>query len=120
MKEPLRSWKGATLASPLYRRIALDFRRRIADGSLPHGVRLPSSRALASRLGVSRNTVTAAYETLAAEGLLTTRIGSGTRVNSARRVRLDARTLLRDAHYPGIPVPLRDPDGNPLYLHRSC
>jgi len=81
MKEPIRCRKGATLPrTPLYHRIAHDLRRRITAGDLPRGARLPSSRALAKQLGVSRNTVVNAYDALAAEGMLATRIGSGTRM----------------------------------------
>ena len=43
-------------------------KRAILDGSLVAGSRLPGSRALAEALAVSRNTVTATYEHLAAEG----------------------------------------------------
>ncbi|MCP3391181.1 PLP-dependent aminotransferase family protein [Bradyrhizobium sp. CCGB12] len=46
-------------------------RNLIAAGSLGKGYVLPSSRRLASELGVSRNTVTYAFEQLAAEGYLT-------------------------------------------------
>lgn len=42
------------------------------------GLRLPSSRALAEELSVSRMTVTTAYDQLIAEGYLTTRKGAGT------------------------------------------
>ena len=103
--------------TPLYRRIADDLRGSIAAGRLPRGARLPSSRALAAQLGVSRNSVLAAYEILAAEGVLAGRTGSGTTVLSAPPSRLDARRLLRDAHYPADAVRWSDPDGNPLYLH---
>ena len=119
MKEPIRFRTGATLPrTPLYHGIALDLRRRITAGDLPRGVRLPSSRALAIQLGVSRNTVVNAYEALAAEGVIATRIGSGTRVLGVRPARLDPRRLLRDAQYPVDPVRLHDPDGNPVYFHR--
>lgn len=50
-------------------------RAQIVDGSLPAGARLPSTRVLAGDLGVSRTTVTAAYEQLAAEGYLDTAPG---------------------------------------------
>jgi GntR family transcriptional regulator/MocR family aminotransferase len=43
-------------------------KRAILDGRLAPGSRLPGSRALAEALAISRNTVTAAYEHLAAEG----------------------------------------------------
>jgi DNA-binding GntR family transcriptional regulator len=102
----------------LYRRIADDLRGAIADGRLPRGARVPSSRALARQLGVSRNSVLAAYDLLAAEGLLAGCTGSGTIVRSAPARRIDPKRLLRDAHYPADPVRLHDPDGNPVYLHR--
>jgi GntR family transcriptional regulator/MocR family aminotransferase len=56
-------------------------RAAIRDGRLPPGTRLPSSRALAVDLGVTRGLVVEAYEQLAAEGYVTTVQGSGTRVN---------------------------------------
>jgi DNA-binding GntR family transcriptional regulator len=118
MKEPIRSPTGATLRPALCHRIASDLRRRIQAGDLPPGARLPSSRALAHELGVSRNTIVHAYETLASEGLVVTRIGSGTRVRGPRRPRLDPRQLLRDAHYPSSSAGFRDPDGNLLNLRR--
>ncbi|WP_327268502.1 PLP-dependent aminotransferase family protein [Streptomyces sp. NBC_01218] len=55
-------------------------RDAVRTGRLKPGVRLPSSRALASDLGVARNTVADAYAELVAEGWLTARQGSGTRV----------------------------------------
>ncbi|OZM73789.1 GntR family transcriptional regulator [Amycolatopsis antarctica] len=53
---------------------------RIADGALPPGARLPSSRHLAGDLDVSRSVVVQAYEQLIAEGYLRATQGSGTRV----------------------------------------
>jgi GntR family transcriptional regulator/MocR family aminotransferase len=44
------------------------FKEAILDGHLAPGSRLPGSRALAEELSISRNTVTAAYDLLAAEG----------------------------------------------------
>ncbi len=66
----------ATLARQLYRQL----REAIADGAISTGLRLPSTRGLARDLGVSRNTVSAAFEQLALEGYVTARTGSGTRV----------------------------------------
>ena len=77
-----------------------------------------SARRVAREMGVSRNTVLTAYDTLAADGLLTGRTGSGTTVRSAPAPRVDPRRLLRDAHYPTDAIRFRDPDGNPVYLHR--
>jgi len=56
-------------------------RAAIRLGRLLPGTRLPSSRALASDLGVARNTVARAYGELIAEGWLTSRPGSGTLVS---------------------------------------
>ncbi|HEY9371702.1 PLP-dependent aminotransferase family protein [Streptomyces sp.] len=58
-------------------------RDAVRTGRLPAGTRLPSSRQLAADLGIARNTVADAYADLVAEGWLTARQGSGTRV--ARR-----------------------------------
>ncbi|MFI6371886.1 PLP-dependent aminotransferase family protein [Streptomyces sp. NPDC050546] len=60
-------------------------REAVRSGRLASGTRLPSSRALAADLGIARNTVADAYADLAAEGWLTARQGSGTRV-AARTV----------------------------------
>ena len=57
------------------RRICDLLRAQIASGALAAGARAPSTRALAADLGVSRTTVTAAYEQLAAEGFLVTSPG---------------------------------------------
>ncbi len=55
-------------------------RDAIRTGRLRPDARLPSSRALAGELGVSRRLVVEAYEQLAAEGYILARRGSGTRV----------------------------------------
>ncbi len=64
------------------RRKALEgaLREAVADGRLPAGTRLPSSRSLAADLGLARNTVVEAYAQLTAEGWLAARHGSGTTV----------------------------------------
>ena len=51
--------------------------RAVAAGDLPRGARAPSSRSLAAKLGVSRNTVFLAYQQLIAEGFLVGRERSG-------------------------------------------
>ena len=56
-------------------------RRFIEDGALASGTRVPTSRELARRVGISRNTVTLAYERLIGEGYLQTRPASGTFVS---------------------------------------
>ncbi|RKN33979.1 MocR-like pyridoxine biosynthesis transcription factor PdxR [Micromonospora musae] len=55
-------------------------REAIRTGRLVPGTRLPSSRSLAADLGIARNTVADTYAELVAEGWLTARQGSGTRV----------------------------------------
>ncbi|MFH8366445.1 PLP-dependent aminotransferase family protein [Streptomyces sp. NPDC018031] len=58
-------------------------REAVASGRLAPGTRLPAYRTLAADLGIARNTAAEAYAELVAEGWLTARQGSGTRV--ARR-----------------------------------
>ncbi|WP_157253707.1 PLP-dependent aminotransferase family protein [Nonomuraea typhae] len=57
-------------------------REAIRAGRLRPGVRLPSSRALAADLHITRGVVIAAYNQLTAEGYLTSRQGWGTVVNA--------------------------------------
>ena len=60
-------------AAQVYQQI----RGAILDRGLAAGQRLPASRVLAHRLRVSRNTVVAAYDRLAADGFIETRRGAG-------------------------------------------
>lgn len=60
------------------RQIYQVIREAILNQSLPAGLQLPSSRYLALELGMSRNTVTFAYDQLLAEGYLESRAGAGT------------------------------------------
>lgn len=53
-------------------------RSAIHDGTLPEGTRLPSTRELAEMFGLSRGSVSQAYEMLLAEGYVRTTVGSGT------------------------------------------
>ena len=55
-------------------------RQAVQTGRLAAGTRLPASRTLAADLGLARNTVADVYGQLVAEGWLTARQGSGTRV----------------------------------------
>lgn len=65
-------------AVPLYEQIESFLRQNILDGSLEPETRLPSTRQLASELGVSRITVNNAYASLESDGLISSREGSGT------------------------------------------
>ena len=65
---------------PLHRQLYEGLREEVLAGRLRAGTRLPSTRALALDLGVSRNTVMGAFLQLLAEGYLEGRVGSGTYV----------------------------------------
>ncbi|MBZ5611879.1 MAG: PLP-dependent aminotransferase family protein [Acidobacteriia bacterium] len=67
-------------AIPLRRQIYQEWRKAILTGRFHRGDQVPSSRELAVTLGISRSTVTEAYEQLAAEGYLESAHGSGTYV----------------------------------------
>jgi GntR family transcriptional regulator/MocR family aminotransferase len=62
--------RGETLRGALERSL----REAMASGALRQGVQLPSSRALAAQLGISRGVTSEAYEQLAAQGLLINRV----------------------------------------------
>ncbi|MEV8638373.1 PLP-dependent aminotransferase family protein [Streptosporangium sp. NPDC051023] len=64
-------------AKPYYRVLAETVRSLILDGRLPVRVRLPAERHLAEALGVSRTTVTSAYDRLRERGYLESRQGAG-------------------------------------------
>jgi len=74
----LLSLREAT--GPLYRRVYLALKAKIRAGGLGPATKVPSTRALARDLGVSRNTVMLAYEQLAAEGYLVSRHRGATSV----------------------------------------
>nr|WP_087002957.1 GntR family transcriptional regulator [Gulosibacter sp. 10] len=67
----------------------------IVTGHLLGEERLPSVRQLAADLGVAPGTVAKAYRSLEAEGLITSRIGAGTRV--APQTRGTPRAVLEHA-----------------------
>lgn len=67
---------------PLYRQVYESLRSGILSGRLAPGLKIPGSRETAAELGVSRNTVTNAYELLASEGYLKMKTGSGTYVSA--------------------------------------
>jgi DNA-binding transcriptional regulator YhcF (GntR family) len=106
------------LAKPIYLQVYERIREAMRTGELQAGARLRSTRALAAELGVSRNTVLTAYEMLMADGLVTAKVGSGTRVSGKARVtrRAPARAIVRESQYPERTRELRDPDGNRLYV----
>lgn len=89
-------------------RVEARLREALASGRLDPGARMPSTRALARDLGVSRRLVVEAYDQLAAEGLIEGRQGSGTFVRGVpdgRRGGLDA------------PGPLPGAEAGPALAH---
>jgi DNA-binding transcriptional regulator YhcF (GntR family) len=101
---------------PLYEQLCRHLRRLIASGAMPR--RLPSTRELGRYLRISRNTVLAAYETLALEGVLESKVGAGT-WRKARPIGVLKRAdLLSNSQYPFDANFFQDPDGNAFYLHR--
>lgn len=65
----------------LYHQIADGIRRALVQGSLEPGDRLPPGRELAESLGVNLETVQRAYRLLVEDGIVTSRVGRGTRVS---------------------------------------
>ena len=72
----LGNWRTSSRSGPAYQGLADGLRMLIVDGRLPVGARLPSERALADTLRVSRTTVTAAYAHLREAGYLNARRGA--------------------------------------------
>jgi GntR family transcriptional regulator/MocR family aminotransferase len=70
-------------SGPLRSQLEEQLRSAVRDGRLAPGTALPSTRALARDLGVSRGVVVEAYDQLAAEGYLAARQGAPTRVAEA-------------------------------------
>src|SRR5919205_1278551 len=72
----LGNWRTSSRSGPAYHGLADAIRLLIIDGRLPVGARLPSERAMADALRVSRTTVTAAYAQLREDGYLNARRGA--------------------------------------------
>lgn len=113
---PLDRSSNETLRDQLTRLL----RAAIDSGAFAPEAPLPSTRELASSLGISRNTVVFAYEELVAEGRTAGRGGSATRVVARRAAPAppDWTSMVRSSQYPVAPVRFRDAEGNALYFHR--
>jgi DNA-binding transcriptional MocR family regulator len=72
----LGNWRTSNASGPAYQGLADGLRMLIVDGRLPIGAQLPSERALADALRVSRTTVTAAYTQMRDDGYLNGRRGA--------------------------------------------
>lgn len=116
---------------PLHRKIYAALREQILSRRLATGQLLPSSRVLAACLGVSRNTILAAYDRLAERGYIVSKVGSGTRVSVAFPRLMPAATdpttsvtlrhrlaeMLQQSRYPLRHATFHDRDGNALYIY---
>ena len=116
---------------PLHRQVYAALREQILSGHLTTGQLLPSSRVLAACLGVSRNTVLAAYDRLAERGYIASKVGSGTRVSVTFPRLIPAATdpitsvtlrhrlaeMLQQSCYPLRHATFHDRDGNALYIY---
>ncbi|MCX2933935.1 PLP-dependent aminotransferase family protein [Mycobacterium sp. CVI_P3] len=93
----LGNWRTSSRSGPTYQGLADGLRMLIVDGRLPVGSRLPSERALADTLRVSRTTITAAYAELGESGYLHARRGARSTValpRTAAPVPSDAPTRI--------------------------
>ncbi len=71
-------------ATPLYRQLYEEIAGKIRSGELEHGERLPATRELAGLLGLNRTTVSAAYDLLETDGLISGQVGRGSFVIGER------------------------------------
>jgi GntR family transcriptional regulator / MocR family aminotransferase len=120
-------------SGPLHRRLCLALSQQILYAEFQKGDRLPSTRALAKALGISRNTVVSAYDKLAEDGYTISRVGSGTRVAltltrisrpatkpaEGTKGGLSLTGFLQRSHYPVRRATFQDRDGNALYLYAA-
>src|SRR5262245_6201436 len=104
----LYGWQvDRTNATPLFQQIYLQIRSAIISRTLAPGLRLPSTRGLASRLRVARASVISAYEQLLAEGYIAGRARSGTFISSdlpTSEPRVPRRAVVAPAARPPVSV----------------
>jgi GntR family transcriptional regulator / MocR family aminotransferase len=81
--------------TPLFQQIYLQIRAAIVSRTLAPGLRLPSTRGLASRLRVARTSVILAYEQLLAEGYIAGRARSGTFISPDLPAPIESRPRQR-------------------------
>ncbi|SET36392.1 transcriptional regulator, GntR family [Natronincola peptidivorans] len=81
--------------TPIIQQIYNQMRERILSGKLEEGKKLPSTRALAQELNVSRNVVIEAYDQLLSEGYIQSKEGSGTFVTEGLQIDTIVKTSSR-------------------------
>jgi len=103
-------------ADPAFAQVYHAIRRRIVQGALKTGDRLPPTRSLAVDLGLSRSTVNAAYDQLIAEGYVASRQGAGCFVRPIGDVELaDAVAPRRRPPSPPQPTDKSGPPTPPVF-----
>ena len=85
-------------SGPRYLQLARALKQAILDGRCAPASRLPATRVLARELDLSRNTVLAAYEQLAAEGFIEGKVGSGCYVAAFVPARATPAVMPQVAH----------------------
>lgn len=93
--DQVQRWRDAS--GPLYVALSQEIITLIRAGALVPGQRLPSTRALATQLGLNRNTVVLAYDELSAQGWLEQRRGSGAYVCAALELSVQRANTPRQA-----------------------
>ncbi len=71
-----KPFSGAKLRAQ--ERVLQHLQKELSENGFQEGARLPTSRSMAERLGVSVSTVQAVYKKLASEGVISTKVGNGT------------------------------------------
>ena len=107
-------------AVPIYRQLDAALRRLILDGTLRSSQKLPSTRELASDLGVSRITVKSVYEQLLAEGYVQAKTGSGTYVTEALKLEKTPKLTRKKGTFVDRNVPLPPRAAPILSSHASA
>ncbi|QKG19496.1 GntR family transcriptional regulator with aminotransferase domain-containing protein [Actinomadura verrucosospora] len=100
---------------PVYAALARAVRTLVLDGRLALRTRLPAERDLAAALGVSRTTVTAAYDRLREEGYIESRQGAGS-WTALPPVRMSSAEPVHGGRY-GMAHPVPD---DPAFIDLGC
>lgn len=98
---------------PLKRQLYEALRQRILSGQLCGGEALPSTRALAAALALSRSTINEAYEMLLAEGYLVSKMGAPTRVEHGLALPMPDRLPTQCSPEPEMPIRVNFQTGRP-------
>lgn len=97
--------------SPLYRQLYSSIKNLIVSGRLEKGSRLPATRELAGQIGLNRTTISAAYELLESEGLITGHVGRGSFVaaSGSEKSHVNWREILASSIEASLAAPAAAP-----------